>query len=75
MLLKGWMKKLRALEFPMRKPPVIPGVVGTKSTTLEWTVKVAGGKEYTCYLKNMCVYWGEGGDIIIQVPILILITY
>lgn len=50
------MKKLRALEFPMRKPSVVPGVVGTEST-LEWIIKVVGGKEYTCYLKKV---GGEG---------------
>lgn len=45
------MSKMRALEFPMRKPSVTLGVLGAKST-LEWTVKVIGSKEHTCYLQN-----------------------
>ena len=51
----------------MRKPSVVPGVMGTESA-LGWIVKVVGSKEYTCYLKKVCA----GENIIVRVPILIL---
>lgn len=51
MLLRGWTSKMRACESPRENHSwVIPALVGAEST-LEWTVKVIGGQEYTCYLK------------------------
>lgn len=50
-LLRGCLSQMRALEFPLRKPSLILGVVRAKST-LEWTVKVTGGKEGICYLQK-----------------------
>lgn len=62
------MKKLRTLEFPMRKPSVVPGVVGTESTL--------GGSYRWLEAKNTLLPYKRvragGHNIIVQVPILIL---